>query len=271
MNDLTLHPTTEKQLSIASKRPIHAYLFVGSDGLGKTTAAHRFASKALGDGVDRGDLDRWIYQLSPVDGKKISVAQVKQMAKFANQSKSSSVRAKVIIIDQANIMSIEAANSLLSILEEAPIDTIFILVANSIDGLPTTIVSRLQIVRFYEPSTKQVLEFAKTHGIENAVVKDIGNYPAKLLVSQNDDQRDKQGELVSRFVSGDLIARLIVVSELSDRTQVEMFLCNLARKLVGGDSEHTVRLGESLLLAQSHLYNSGNPKFVLENLALEFE
>lgn len=271
MDDLVLHPTTAKQLALAVNNTIHAYLLVGPDGLGKTTVANKFAVELIGAKADSGNAERWIYQIGPVDGKKISIAQVKQMAKFANQSKSSTVRVKAIIIDQANNMSTEAANSLLLLLEDPPPNTVFILIASSLDSLATTIVSRLQIIRFYEPNSMQMAEFAELHNIDSNMVQIIGNLPAQLIATKNDDQRQLDNEIVLRFMDGDLVSRLMLSSELKEKAQVDVFLRNLARQLVGAEDELAIKQSESLLLAQSHLYNSGNPKFVLENLALEFE
>jgi DNA polymerase-3 subunit delta' len=55
---------------------------------------------------------------------------------------------KVIMIDDADLMTIEAANSLLKILEEPPESTVYILIAGDINKLPATIQSRCQAVPF---------------------------------------------------------------------------------------------------------------------------
>lgn len=271
MNKLVLHPTTSKQLSLALKKTKHAYLFVGPDGLGKTTAALEFATVLMGEHVEAGDLNRWIYVLKPDEGKKISIAQVKEVAKFANQSKASSVKKKVVIIDQADNIGIEAANSLLYMLEEAPSNTVFILVAKNSESLPSTVVSRLQIIRFYEPSKQQLEEFVQANNIDPKYIDLIGRRPARLLNTELLKHQLFLDKLADKFIELDLVGRLAVSTELTDKLQVEEFFKNLARKLIANEDQFTIRRGESLLLAQLHLYNSGNPKFVLECLALEFE
>ncbi len=104
-----------------------------------------------------------------------------EMAKFANQSKSTSVKKKVVIIDDAGAIGIEAANSLLQILEEAPDATVFILVANNSSSLLATVLSRLQSIHFYEPNNQQIAEFIQENKISPEYLELIGNRPAKLL------------------------------------------------------------------------------------------
>lgn len=271
MDELIFHPTTSKQLLLAVKKAKHAYLFAGPEGLGKTTAALKFAANLLGEQIDAGDLSRWVYILKPEEGKKISVAQVKEMAKFANQSKALSVEKKVVIIDQADNIGIEAANSLLSMLEEAPANTVFILVSNNSESLPNTVLSRLQTIRFYEPNKQQLETFLQANNIDSKYIDLVGNQPAKLLNTELLEDQLLLAKKADRFAESNLAGRLSVVAELSDKIQVEDFMKNLARKMIINKDEFSAHRGESLLLAQSHLYNNGNPRFVLECLALEFE
>ena len=57
---------------------------------------------------------------------------------------------KIFIIKEAETMTDAAANSLLKILEEPPIDTFFILISQNPDKLLPTILSRCQLIAFGE-------------------------------------------------------------------------------------------------------------------------
>lgn len=58
-------------------------------------------------------------------------------------------RKKIIIIDDADVMNINAANAFLKTLEEPPPDSLIILVSSSPDRLPDTIRSRCVQIKFY--------------------------------------------------------------------------------------------------------------------------
>lgn len=64
-------------------------------------------------------------------------------------SLSSSSKARVVIMDSAQLMNDQAANALLKNLEEPTENVYFILIASEIEQLLPTIRSRVQVVRFY--------------------------------------------------------------------------------------------------------------------------
>ncbi|MDI1356222.1 MAG: DNA polymerase III subunit delta' [bacterium] len=65
---------------------------------------------------------------------------------------------KIMLIWQPEKMNAESANKLLKILEEPPEKTIFILVANHPEQLLATILSRVQLIQFYDCSEKEISE-----------------------------------------------------------------------------------------------------------------
>ncbi len=73
---------------------------------------------------------------------------------------------KLAILDNAQDMTLEAANALLKIFEEPPSNTFIILIVNNINKLPKTISSRAKIFKFSPLNKKEIKEFAKKHNIE---------------------------------------------------------------------------------------------------------
>ncbi|MEK9139542.1 MAG: DNA polymerase III subunit delta' C-terminal domain-containing protein, partial [Nitrospirota bacterium] len=63
---------------------------------------------------------------------------------------------KICLIDDADRLTIGAANALLKTLEEPPGDSLFILVTSRLHALPITIRSRCQALRFTTPARTQV-------------------------------------------------------------------------------------------------------------------
>lgn len=89
------------------------------------------------------------------DGANIKIEQAREILKFISLRKLG--RARVVIIDQAHLLNLQAANALLKSLEEPPPDTFFILLAPVASAVLITIRSRTQMVRF-RPLTAQELK-----------------------------------------------------------------------------------------------------------------
>lgn len=75
---------------------------------------------------------------------------------------------KVVVIQDSQQLSLEAANALLKILEEPPADSILILIAESTTQLLPTVVSRCQLIRF---SAQETGQSRPDDFIDNLIVK----------------------------------------------------------------------------------------------------
>ncbi|MGE0527860.1 MAG: hypothetical protein AB7P49_12400, partial [Bdellovibrionales bacterium] len=65
-------------------------------------------------------------------------------------------RARVVIVDQAQMLNAQAANALLKMVEEPPPSTYFIFVVNEVSQLLPTLRSRTQVLKFAPLSTEQI-------------------------------------------------------------------------------------------------------------------
>lgn len=154
---------------ISSGRIGHAYLFCGTRGTGKTSAAKIFA--------------RAINCLSPIDGSPCGECEVcKALADPANldilemdaasNNKVENVREirekiqyppvsgkyKVYIIDEVHMLTTEAFNALLKTLEEPPKHAVFILATTESHKLPSTILSRCMRFDFRIIPTREIAD-----------------------------------------------------------------------------------------------------------------
>ena len=145
----------------------HAVLLAGPQGIGKRAAAVWMASQKLG--IDRShSLPQYpvarpqhadLYWLErPADKKSVLIDQVRELVQYLALT-SYEGRGKVAIIQPANIMTPDAANSLLKTLEEPPGDTLLILVADRIGRLPATIFSRCQRIDIRVPDESEGLKW----------------------------------------------------------------------------------------------------------------
>lgn len=147
--------------AIEGRRPSHAYLFLGPEGVGKWLTAKNFA-KALN--CETGAIDACdecvsckkiedsahpdVISVAP-EGKSLRIGiDLIRKAAGSMALKPYEGRSKVCVIDGADHMTEEASNSMLKTLEEPPKDTILILLASNLSRLMPTIVSRCQKVLF---------------------------------------------------------------------------------------------------------------------------
>jgi DNA polymerase-3 subunit delta' len=160
------------QSAIAHDRIAHAYLFHGEDRIGKRLVAVRFAQAVNCDTSAGGDAcgtcrscvqitagshpDVLIVQPDPEQANpQIRIERIRDIEQQTIYRPLVG-RFKTIVIDDADRMTLGAANALLKTLEEPPSHSLFILVTSRPYVLPATIRSRCQAVRFVPPGRTQV-------------------------------------------------------------------------------------------------------------------
>ena len=166
------HVTTILKNQIKNNNIAHAYLFCGTRGTGKTSAAKIF-SRAVNcleseDGnpcneceVCKGILDDSIMDVVEMDAaSNNSVEDVRELREKVKYPPSKG-RYKVYIIDEVHMLSKGAFNALLKTLEEPPKHLLFILATTEPQKLPTTIQSRCQRFDFKRISVTDIVKNMK--------------------------------------------------------------------------------------------------------------
>jgi DNA polymerase-3 subunit delta' len=149
----------------------HAYLFYGQEGVGKKKLAIALA-KALNckntgsDGacdecesclkIERRTHPDFFY-LEPVKNSPTSREAVIKIEEIRELQKKLAYlpyegKTKVVVIDSAELMNLQAANSFLKTLEEPPSATVLILVSSNPQRLLPTLLSRCQRIQFHRLS-----------------------------------------------------------------------------------------------------------------------
>ncbi len=143
----------------------HAVLLTGPSGVGKRAAALWMAAQHLGiesvavcpqypvAAIEHADL-RWIAP--PEDKQAIGIEQIRALVAEISLT-SYQGGGKVAVIEPANVMTINAANSLLKTLEEPPGDALLVLIADRKGRLPATIFSRCQRIDLSLPGEAEAL------------------------------------------------------------------------------------------------------------------
>lgn len=133
------------QTQLANQKISHGYLFVGARGCGKTSVARIFAH----------EINHFDYQLEDnyVDIIEIDAAvftMVENIRELRDKAMLTPTigKYKVYIIDEIHMLSKNAFNALLKILEEPPEHVVFIFATTNPEKIPATILSRVQIFHF---------------------------------------------------------------------------------------------------------------------------
>ena len=147
----------------------HAYLFAGERGCGKTTCAKIFA-KAINclnpiDSSPCGECEncKSIEEESTMDVVEMDAASNRRIDDIRNLKETvvyppNNLKYKVYIIDEAHMITREAFNALLKIMEEPPSHLVFILATTEIEKIPKTILSRVQKFEFNKIGREDIIK-----------------------------------------------------------------------------------------------------------------
>lgn len=150
------------QCAIKNQHIAHAYLFTGPEGVGKKKTALALAQYLNCEAANTVTFSSCehcpscmqtmagshpdIMLLEP-DGASIKIEQIRNLLSKVSRCNYESVY-KVIVINDAHLMTEQAANCLLKTLEEPTEHTVFILITAQAQNLPITILSRCQQIQF---------------------------------------------------------------------------------------------------------------------------
>jgi DNA polymerase III subunit delta' len=152
----------------------HAWLFTGPPGSGRSVAARAFAAALLCANQGCGECPSCLQVaagshadllLVRPDGLSYGVRQTRSLVLRAAAAPVSG-RWRVVLFEDADRATEQAANALLKAIEEPAPRTVWLLCAPSPDDLPTTIRSRCRLVTLCTPPTDAVAAVLAAEGVE---------------------------------------------------------------------------------------------------------
>lgn len=178
---------------IKNSKISHAYIFSGSRGTGKTSAAKVFA-RAINclDSIDGEPCNTCSACLNILNGENTDVVEMDAASNNSVENirqirsevayAATSVKYRVYIIDEVHMLTTSAFNALLKTLEEPPENVVFILATTEQHKIPVTILSRCLRFEFSKISEKgikdRVISILNEENIK--FEEDAVNYIAKL-------------------------------------------------------------------------------------------
>ena len=174
---LDQHPHAAAVLGAAlaeGGRPAHAYLLHGPAGTGKRAAARDFAAELLARGADDPEGARarvrhgahpdltWV---APSGAHEMLRRDVGDAVVSAASRTPFEAQHRVFVLERADTMNDEAANSLLKTLEEPPPYVVLLLLTDRLTQVLPTISSRCQPVRFDPPPPGALARHLESRGV----------------------------------------------------------------------------------------------------------
>jgi DNA polymerase-3 subunit gamma/tau len=227
--------------AVSSDRIVHAYLFAGPRGTGKTTTA-RLLAKAVNcldpnpavrpcdqcahcQALNEG---RFLDLIEIDAASNTSVDDVRDLREKINFSPNQG-RYKVYVIDEVHMLSTAAFNALLKTLEEPPSHAIFILATTEVHKIPATVLSRCQ-----------------RHEFRRIPVSDIISNLEELAEKEHLQVSSEALELIARQSTGSLRDAISLLDQLSSTG--ETINLELAQTILGtATNQAVIDVVESLL------------------------
>jgi DNA polymerase-3 subunit delta' len=253
--------------ALANGRVAHAYLFTGPDGIGKRLMAMALAraivceeQRGCGNCLACRKIDHQnhpdLHILDP-DGKSIKIEQIRSFQKELNLKPLEAPR-KICMIEQADAMTVGAANALLKTLEEPRGDTLLVLLSAQPNLLLETIRSRCQPLPFSRhPNSRIQAELEKQLGIaseESHVLAALSEGSFKKAFGKDRelylDERRNLLKTLTGLSSGSILPTLDFAEQLaSDKTILpdileifQAFYRDVLMTLQGRDDDELVNL-----------------------------
>ena len=218
--------------AVSSGRLSHAYLLVGTRGTGKTSTA-RLLSKAMncdriheaqasGRPLDKKEIPCnkcdacRNFDSSPdnVEFDAASNRSVEDVTRLLSTAYLAPLRARVktFIIDEVHMLSFEAVNSILKLIEEPPPNVAFFLATTEINKVPMTIRSRCQVLNF-----------------RLIPQQTIAPYLLKLARRLNVNLHEDAAKKIARLAEGSMRDALTYLDQCYAMADTEITLANVKR------------------------------------------
>ena len=242
------HITEILKKQVLTGRLSHAYLFTGTRGTGKTTCAKLLAravnclNPVGGSPCGVCDICRGIESGAILDVTEMDAASnngVDDVRALRDEAVYAPVaaRRRVYIIDEVHMLSRQAFNALLKIMEEPPEHLIFILATTELYKVPATILSRCQRYSFRrvppELIRERLLQVAGAEGME------LTEEAAGLLSRLADGALRDALSLLDQC-SGTKVDLERVISAVGIAENEE--ICRMAEALFAGDADTALEI-----------------------------
>jgi DNA polymerase-3 subunit delta' len=214
-----LSPLWSRLLAMRQRLP-HAVLLAGPRGVGKLELAHAWAQSLLcerpqqwGEACGECEGCHWFEAGTHPDfmhltllekesregdvrlATDISVEQARQAVDFVQLS---TYRAgyRLVLVEPAEALNTASANALLKVLEEPPINTVFILVSHQPRQLLPTILSRCHKLEVGLPDKALLQDWLKQNGLDEQALAWVSGAPLAAVDAREEGELEIRKEVL---------------------------------------------------------------------------
>lgn len=286
MTDSTpwLHPKSERALKQIVQHPPHALLIASPHGDEQRVISQWLAETLLGDGPST----HAVHHLEPNEKGNITIEYIHELERHIHHKSSNAGRIeKIVLIQHAEYMTIEAQNALLKLLEEPVDGVMYILTTASREALLPTIRSRTQHAHIHPIDKATALKYLQKAGVDGELATKLhlaarGSGTRLKRFIENDSLRNESfAELadVRNILSMNTFERLISATAATGKRQhalefiekIELLTQIAARRAQKpSDAEHWLFRLELIEKTSEALRKNGNIKLAIDRLLISY-
>ena len=241
---------------IEEKRLSHSYIFFGEREIGKYSFAVSLASfiekgkfekpEFRQDGFPKQLLQETLI-LRP-EGGSLGIDDIRQAKRFLAQRPIYTDK-RILIVDNAELLTPEAQNSLLKIAEEPPGTSLMILIAENVDIFLPTLSSRFQKLHFPRLKTDRIAnllenEYSITKNKAAAIAAISLGRPGRAINLAVNEKAIETHQRAKAFLAGSLAKRPVIDGLVENPEGISPFFTEIIAEL----AKNTVRNYDNLRL-----------------------
>lgn len=274
--------------SVKSNNILHSYMFVGTDGIGKSLFAKEFSKMILClsenkpcntcsscikfDSNNHPDFTI----IDSEDKKSIKIGQIRLLQEQIAEKPIVSSR-KVYIINNSDLMTVEAQNCLLKTLEEPPEYATIILILSNENKLLNTIKSRCTKISFQNLSNTDLINYANINDINvSNNFLNICNGSIGKLISLKDESElyISLDKIIRDLESKNIIdiwneAEIIYKSKDNISNILDYFNISFFNNLKQTEDEKYINSIKIVETTKRRLFSNSNYDMCIDNLLLK--
>lgn len=274
--------------SIKSNNLVHSYMFVGPNGIGKSIFAKELAKILLCTNntspcnscsscvkfESNNHPDFMIIDAD--DGKSIKIGQVRLLQEKIAEKPIISDH-KVYIINNSDLMTVEAQNCLLKTLEEPPEYATIILVLSNENKMLNTIKSRCTKIVFQKLTNENLKEYANLHSIAlntNLLSACNGSIANLINLKDNIETYEALDVILENFSNKDIVdiwneSEVLYKSKENIFNLLDYFTINFSNKLRATNENKYINIIKYVETAKKRLSSNANYDMCIDNLLLK--
>ena len=274
--------------SIKSNNLVHSYMFVGPNGIGKSIFAKELAKILLCTNntspcnscsscvkfESNNHPDFMIIDAD--DGKSIKIGQVRLLQEKIAEKPIISDH-KVYIINNSDLMTVEAQNCLLKTLEEPPEYATIILVLSNENKMLNTIKSRCTKIVFQKLTNENLKEYANLHSIAlntNLLSACNGSIANLINLKDNIETYEALDVILENFSNKDIVdiwneSEVLYKSKENIFNLLDYFTINFSNKLRASNENKYINIIKYVETAKKRLSSNANYDMCIDNLLLK--